>query len=554
MSRTLTRRQLLQVIALSSGVFYLGTRGFTAAPNLARGVMPPYMPLDDRIQLGVQNFLGDEPWAHKYFWNLDEVLASRKPPAKVERVPLAVVGGGISGLFSAYLLKDFDPVIFEQSSRFGGYSKGEIWNGIPYSMGAAYTGLPVRGSPREALFRELDLLEPHLLAIQDSQTVLKDGRLLEGIWQTPAMEKLRQYFLDTVHERQGLRYPDLPYSDGPLPAFVSELDQEDFYSHLQRWARKNLNAPLPEEALALIENYCWSTYGGSITEVSAAAGLCFYAAEFENLAVYPGGNAFVAQRLTERLSQKLSADRLRPQHAVLRVTEQDRGVRLTYVRQDGEFGWLDCDVAILACPKFAVKHMVPNLPDDRLAAFSQLNYRGFLVANVLLKASIAPRFYDLYSIKSPFRFNEPLMERFERYGATDVVLGSYHSYPGIKSQSSVLTLYRALPFDGGRKQILPNDTYSRWRQDFENQIGREVLPALGLTSDAVQDLRLMRWGHAMPLPTPGTYATSNLNLLRQPLSERIFMVEQDNWMLPALETGLGEAFHFCAQARRRLES
>jgi hypothetical protein len=46
---------------------------------------------------------------------------------------------------------------------------------------------------------------------------------------------------------------------------------------------------------------------------------------------------------------------------------------------------------------------------------------------------------------------------------------------------------------------------------------------------------------------------SRRSLLRAPFRERVCFVEQDNWMLPAIETSLGEAIHFAPQIRTQLE-
>lgn len=103
-------------------------------------------------------FSGDDPRrAHRILWDKPAWLAAHggRYPAPAERVPLAVVGGGLGGLTAAYLLRRHRPVVFEQAPRFGGNARGESWRGMDYAIGAAYFTAPEAGSPLAALYAEL---------------------------------------------------------------------------------------------------------------------------------------------------------------------------------------------------------------------------------------------------------------------------------------------------------------------------------------------------------------------------------------------------------------
>ena len=56
-------------------------------------------------------------------------------PEPAEDVDVAIVGGGLSGLTSAYLLRHHNTVLFELRDRFGGNALGETWNGIQLFVG-----------------------------------------------------------------------------------------------------------------------------------------------------------------------------------------------------------------------------------------------------------------------------------------------------------------------------------------------------------------------------------------------------------------------------------
>ena len=72
-------------------------------------------------------------------------------------MPLVVVGGGMSGLVTSYLLRDYRPILLEQAQRLGGNSQGQSWRGMDYAIGAAYFTEPDMESPLGKLVTELGL-------------------------------------------------------------------------------------------------------------------------------------------------------------------------------------------------------------------------------------------------------------------------------------------------------------------------------------------------------------------------------------------------------------
>ncbi len=59
---------------------------------------------------------------------------------------MAVIGGGISGLATAYMLSEHRPVVFDIHPQFGGNAQGEAWRGTSYSLGSAYVITPDEGT------------------------------------------------------------------------------------------------------------------------------------------------------------------------------------------------------------------------------------------------------------------------------------------------------------------------------------------------------------------------------------------------------------------------
>ena len=71
-------------------------------------------------------FFGDDyDNDHIPFHFIPDYFNGGPPPEPAEEIDVAVVGGGLSGLASAYLLRHHNTVLFELRDRFGGNAMGE---------------------------------------------------------------------------------------------------------------------------------------------------------------------------------------------------------------------------------------------------------------------------------------------------------------------------------------------------------------------------------------------------------------------------------------------
>src|SRR5690606_6622184 len=108
-------------------------------------------------------------------------LKSQTLPAQWEETDLAVIGGGLSGLFTAYAFRKHNPIVLEQASRFGGNAKGQSWRGTDFGMGSAYFPLPEKGGPMHRFYQELALDELVQMA-PTSEPMLTDRGLVSDFW------------------------------------------------------------------------------------------------------------------------------------------------------------------------------------------------------------------------------------------------------------------------------------------------------------------------------------------------------------------------------------
>lgn len=543
----ITRRSFLQNATLLCFVNGCAPRG--ALRLFGSPLIESYSPIDRLPLLGDRRLTGDDfTVPHDLLWNKEGFVAGRAPVSS-EEAPLVVVGGGVSGLLSGYYLRDLNPIILEQASRFGGNAKGESWGALPYALGAAYFTEPSTGTPHSRLYKELGLSREWTIKTEEDPVEFR-GMINPRFWEmrtTPADRQLYKYFLDVLNE-QGCIYPEIPVVDSSLREEIDNLDRVSFLDHI---IARSGGQPSVETMTAL-EQYCWSSFGGSAREISAASGLNFYAGEFGPIIVMPGGNARVAERLLEEIAIVVPPHNLRPRSLVISITRTDAGVIVQYVDEQRELREIVAQAVICACPKFVVSRILSDIEPERVAAIKRLSYRAYLVANVLLNARVPSRFYDTYLLGNGHTEGLSTQQQALHTGVTDVILANYASHGRADANDrGVLTLYQALPYDGGRGWLF-GQSADHLMSHFSNQVTERILPLLGISASAITDIRVTRWGHPLPLAATNLIADHVTDTIRAPFRKRVFFVEQDNWALPALETCVAEAAAITPAVRRVL--
>lgn len=141
------RRSFLKIFGAGGVVLYLRPADLFAADGDINKAIAAFSPIDRSLpDVAPKKYFGDGPEkAHKVLWNKDAMAAALAGQSgkSAEVTNLVIIGGGISGLMTAYLLREYKPIILEQDPRFGGNAKGQSWRGIDYAIGAAYCVEPV---------------------------------------------------------------------------------------------------------------------------------------------------------------------------------------------------------------------------------------------------------------------------------------------------------------------------------------------------------------------------------------------------------------------------
>lgn len=488
-----------------------------------------------------KKFFGDvNTRPHEILWDLQTYLQQKKVQGPIETVPLVIVGGRWIGMFTAYLHKKHQPVVLEQAERFGGNAKGQSWQGMDFALGSAYIDKPHPGTPMEYFFKELDLHEI-MVERTESDPVEYKGKLYSDFWNGESDSSLQhsyqrvQEFLKNVSAEKDRAFPLIPSLNSKHQESVKYFDQYTLYELLNKITHNQL----PKQLATAIEYYCWSTYAASAKEISAASALNFLAQEGNSIYVGAGGNAKIVERILTRLLKYIPSKNLRTQSIVVQVKVSDNHVDVLYEDKDRILRQIRTKCCVLACPKYVVKKILYGVEDTRISAINQIEYRSYLTANLLVKKRMERSFYDLFMINNAQIDLTHTKSAHEKMNATDFVMGNFAAG---QKDFNVLTFYNAFPYSNARPELMGENAYETQKNRFQNQIQNSILPLLHLKQNDIVDLRLARFGHALPLAKKGFFQKNYVQDLRQPFKNRVFFVEQDNWAYPSLQTGATDAW------------
>ena len=542
--------------------------------NLAIAGLAPVVGAGDPLAWlqPAKRFSGDDlEGAHRLLRNPDATLAAARVEAQPGVYDAIVVGGGISGLATAWWLRDRRILVLEREPEPGGVAKSETWNGLEYALGAAYIIDPDPDSEDAREKRGFELLEELGLRAR-GEDLARDrsrNRRLGGDANHCVFTRRRVVREAEVYTPRNLAffrhvldsddYPSVPASN---PELVKQLDAVSFArflgnAALQRQVYGRSAGAISALGREAIEYYCWGAFGTTAAETSAYHGLNFFTAEFGDILVYPGGNAFIARRLAERLTAT-SPGVLRTGTCVLRVEQNAAaGTWSVLGHEKGVVRRYEARSVVLSAPLFLAPVVVPSLPEDQRKAIATLDYRSYVVANVLLE-----RRFDRIFARREFRDGYELTPVHGRAGArleadtasrenvfSDAVVADFAI--GRHASKSVLTVYRPYPYASGRAELM-SSSYPQ----MEEEVRRAVLDAFGLhglRAADISDIRIARWGHPMIVARPGQLADGTM--ARAGRADRgLFIAHTDVQGAPAYENALAAAMDAAAGVRQHLAS
>lgn len=449
-------------------------------------------------------------------------------PSETRRVDVAIVGGGVAGLSAAWKLNrsgfgDFR--LFELEDTVGGNARAGQNAVSAYPWGAHYLPLPGQEARdvRE-LLADLGVLhgDPHAenpayderyLCFEPQERLYRHGMWQEGLLPQIGTDKrdreqYRRFFALVEHYR-GFRDPagrrafSIPVALSSHTPDLLALDRITMRAFL-------LQQGLDSAPLHWYVNYgCRDDYGSSYEEVSAWAGLHYFASRNgEQVLTWPEGNAWLTRQMRQRID-----DRIETAALVHRIAESRQHVELdVYLPRTNRTVRWQAKQAIFAAPLFVLPHVMEGLEDKLRDAIASIRYAPWLVANLTLRqlpgaGNGAPLSWDNVLYDSP------------ALGYVNATHQSLRTTAG----PTVWTYYRALTgqADTARQQLFETPRES-WTEHILADLSRAHPDIRG----KVEQLDIWRWGHAMAKPLPGAIWSAARQYLATPRG-RIHLAHAD---------------------------
>ncbi len=459
------------------------------------------------------------------------------------RTTVAIVGGGVAGLAVARQLRKAgitDYKIFELEDSVGGNSRGMRMEGISCPMGAHYLPTPdERNHELNALLQELQLLriegekrlfDEHTLchSPQERLLVRQQGK---PQWQEGLLPPVK------LNDEQitSASYSDLvgvlvnngvfaiPTVSVPWSEKAQALDQITFAQWLDSQGLKG------DELRWYLDYCCRDDYGASMHEVSAWAGLHYFAsrhgftapgskatheASSEGVLTWRDGNGYLTNRLAAPHAARIHTGTL-----VTRVVPSSAGVRLQmWDTKDKCAEIVHAEHVVICTPLFITKRLLAEYASEALQSCAQsIHYSPWCVANVYVPSALgewpgAPRSWDnVLRDASPFNL-----------GYVDAMHQSTRATQA-SAGPTVLTCYYAYGTDPAQRKALLERS---WKEQSELVLKDLELAHPDIRSKAKR-IDIVRYGHAMAVPTPGLRSSAALEALRKPQAGRVHFAHSD---------------------------
>jgi monoamine oxidase len=450
--------------------------------------------------------------------------------------------------------------VLDLEDSAGGNSRGHRMGGMACPLGAHYLPVPSNDAVDViALLEELGLrrtvqgkavYDERHLCHSPQERLFIDGHWVEGLLPPldalPASERkatAAQYrrfgsaVAQAANGSQGRAFR-MPTAQSVWNPELSALDAITFSNWL------DTNAYTAPALRWYLDYCCRDDYGAGAAQVSAWAGLHYFASrhgfhapsdetsgERDGVLTWPEGNGWLSQRMAAPL-----AGRLHTGHIALRVeASRSHSTVDAWNEVDQRVERWTAGHVVMAVPLFIAARLLTSPPSALQQAAAAMHYSPWLVANLHIDAPLddhagAPPSWDNV-IYDPQRRSAAL-------GYVDAMHQSTRPHAG----PTVLTAYWALGGDSvdqlrAQRTRLMNEPWSAWAEAVIGDLSR-AHPDL---KSKVRQVDLMRYGHAMAVPSPGMRSSAALLALAAPSTpSRVHFAHADLSGYSVFEEALGQ--------------
>ena len=471
---------------------------------------------------------GEDPtWCH----GLRDGVLRFSPAEREPRIYDAlIVGGGAAGAAAAWRLERAgvrNMLLTEREADLGGTSvAGEGPYGA-FAWGAHYVEAP----PPEArylleVYEDLGVIldvrggvpvpDPRYVVPEIEAKLRAGGEWSAGLFpyalaspsDVSEYERLRQalYRWTVWRDSEGR-----PAFGRPLEALSADeeprrLDEITMLEYLDELGvRSNL-------ALWLVNNRMMDEYGLTIDQVSAWAGVQFWAQSNSAFTDFEGPGSFAPETLSWREGNsflvKGMARRLRPEQTALetmavRLERAPVGVSATLLDlKRGTARQVKARQAVFAAPKHTAPYAIPELPAAGRSEFSRCEYVPWLTAAAHLSDGAIDR-------EAPSSWESAA---FDGWGLGYIDNGHLDPRRPLGAPRT-LTFYAALTPDiSEQRRLLLKEGWEFWARVTLRELER-MHPKIGRS---VERIDIRKWGHAMAAAKPGFLWGSDRQAMRRP--------------------------------------
>lgn len=549
------RRDLLKVLGL-------GAAGL-ALPHLVG--LPKVQ--EKRSLDGIDGRIVGDDFSTPHRWRDGKLASLLDKPGPITRtVDVAIVGGGIAGLVSAWRLEKAgvrDYVVFDRSDTLGGMAVSGKTGNRQYPWGAHYVDPPSHDNKGLCkLYEDLKVIvgyhpkdkrpicDPAHIVKPPHRNILAGGRWRRGLipWgmATPHDRKCMAAFAEDMdywarfRDKAGRRAFGFPIEACSREPVVRALDGITMLAYLRT---KKWLSPL---LLWAINDRCIDEFSLPVEHISAWAGIQYFASveplpmlptpkgfpsdpivekidPSDRRMSWPDGNAFLARQLIG----KLPAQKCMPSHMVLRIKQSDDHAMLTVIDMKKQTTTrVKARYVIFAAPKYMIYHCMPELVPTR-KAFRDILYVPWMVGAVHVRRP--PSFPKGHSLAwENNRFRSWSQGYINPQHHTEPTLGASL---GELREPMVLSFYACLAHQphAQRREFL-QEGWGFWARQMIEEMAR-MHPTL---PETVTRVDVMRWGHAMHGPRPGFLFGGTWDAIRKPAG-RVFFSQADTAGLAVFE-------------------
>lgn len=532
-----SRRAMLKALGL----------GAVGASLSWAGTLPPIhegRPLDE-----IDGSIVGEDVSLGHRWR-DGAFVPRDQTPKEFAADVVIVGAGIAGLTTAWCLARAGMkrvLLLERASQHGGLAVAGQHQGRAFPWGAHYVDPPDRGAKALLkIYEDLKIVigrhpkdgrpicDPRYIVKPPHYNVYADGAWSRGIvpWHIvpPEEYEMIQAFarelerMAALRDAQGRRYFGYPLEALSTDASYRALDRITMLEYMRR---NGWDSPI---LLWSINDRCIDEFSVPIDRISAWAGIQYYASvePLKRLATpagfprdpivekispsdrkmsWPNGNAFLADGLRRHLPK----DAIRTHAMVLRLRNVPDGVVVDYLdTRTMQQHAVKARMAVFAAPKFMASRCIPELSARRRKEFGLLEYVPWIVAS--LHCRKRPRFPR----KVPIAWENL---RFRSWSQGFINPQHLLATPPAANKPHTFVFYASLASQPAieRRELL-REGWEFWTRQILDEVER-MNPSLVRLLTRID---IMRWGHAMHIPTPGYLFGSTREAMKRPCGRIYF--------------------------------